>query len=307
MKIVKIFVTGATGFIGSNLVRGLIKNNYKVYALIRKNSKTTLIDDIKDKIEIFEYDGDINNLVEYFKEIKPDVVIHLASLFLSKHNTEDIENLIKSNILFGTQILEAMIKSDTKNIINTSTSWQHYNNEQYNPVCLYAATKQAFEDILKFYVEAYKITAVNLTIFDSYGAFDIRNKIIKKLYEILHTGETLNMSGGEQFIDLIYIKDIVEAYLTTIRLIQEDKVKDEMKKYYLNSNNPLRLKDAVKVFEEVNNKKVDIKWGMRPYREREVMETYKLGERLPNWEPKYSLKEGLTEINKIMEDKTWTN
>lgn len=300
MNIKKIFVTGATGFIGSNLVKKLLKENYEVHILVKTNSNMQLVEDIKDKLHIFEYEGSIQPLIEYFKETSPDLVIHLASLFLSEHKPEDIDNLVKSNILLGTQILEAMIKSNTKKIINTSTSWQHYNNEDYNPVCLYAATKQAFEDILKFYVEARGISAINLTIFDTYGAKDIRNKIINKLYEISNTGESIDMSYGEQTIDLIYIKDIIDAYITSINIMEKNEVK--MEKYCLNSDTPKKLKDVVKIFEKVNNTKTNINWGKRPYREREVMETYKAGKRLPNWYPKYTLEAGLQEIRNIMEE-----
>lgn len=304
MKIKKIFVTGATGFIGSNLVKALVEKEYEVYVLVKKNSNMMLIENVKDKIHIFEYEEDIQSLIEYFEKVSPDLVIHLASLFLSDHKTEDVENLIKSNILLGTQILEAMTKSNTKNIINTSTSWQHYNNENYNPVCLYAATKQAFEDILKYYVEAKKISAINLTIFDTYGANDVRNKIINKLYEISNTGECLNMSYGEQEIDLIYIADIIDAYMNSIKKIEEDNISEKMVKYCLNSDNPRKLKEVVEIFERINNKKLNINWGMRPYRAREVMNTYTLGERLPGWKPKYTLEDGFKEIRAIMEEKS---
>lgn len=243
------------------------------------------------------------SLIDYFNEVRPDLVIHLASLFLSEHKSNDIDNLVQSNILLGTQILEAMIETNTNNIINTSTSWQHYNNKEYNPVNLYAATKQAFEDILRFYTEAKGISAINLTIFDSYGAYDIRNKIINKLYNISNTDEILDMSFGEQKIDLIYIKDIIDAYLVAIDMLEEDKLEEKMVKYYLNSDNPIKLREVVEIFEEVNNSKLNINWGKRPYREREVMDTYKLGKRLPNWYPRYNLHQGLQEIKNIMEDK----
>lgn len=296
MKIKKIFVTGATGFIGSNLVKELVEKKYDVYILIKQDSKLKIIDEIINKIHIFEYDGNIQNLVKYFEEVKFDLVIHLASLFLSEHKTQDIDDLIKSNILLGTQILEAMVKSNTFQIINTATSWQHYNDESYNPVCLYAATKQAFEDILKFYVEVKNIKAITLTIFDTYGDNDTRKKLIPKLYEISESKEFLDMSMGEQYVDYIYIKDIIEAYLTTIKLMEEVNVENKLEKYYLNSDEPKTIKDVVNIFEKVNNVKLNIRWGKRLYRKREIMNTYKLGKRLPNWYPKYNLEKGFNEI-----------
>ena len=175
-------ITGATGFIGSNLVRVLLKNNSKITIITRKNSDYSKILDIKDKLNIYEYNGDIIELVNLFNLINPDLVIHLASSFILNHRLDEIDKLIDSNIRFGTQILEAMKLSNCKKIINTSSYYQHYNNEIYNPVNLYAATKQAFEDIIYYYSSSeYNIKSITLELFDTYGENDSRPKILNLL------------------------------------------------------------------------------------------------------------------------------
>src|SRR4051812_1833664 len=91
--------------------------------------------------------GSTERIVARLKACKPDVVFHLASLFVSDHRVQDVQNLVESNLLFGTQLLEAMAQAGVKRIINTGTSWQCP-----HPFNLYAATKQAFESILGYYV-----------------------------------------------------------------------------------------------------------------------------------------------------------
>ena len=285
-------ITGATGFIGSNLVRVLLKNNSKITIITRKNSNYSKILDIKDKLNIYEYDGDIIELVNLFNLINPDLVIHLASSFILNHRLDEIDKLIDSNIRFGTQILEAMKLSNCKKIINTSSYYQHYNNEIYNPVNLYAATKQAFEDIIYYYSSEYNIKSITLELFDTYGENDSRPKILNLLNNYANSKKALDMSLGEQILDITYIDDIVSAYLKTIQLIsiKEDNIPD---KYSLISENRIKLKDLVRLYEQVTNKKINVNLGAKPYRNRQIMNPWDKGKHLPQWQARISISEGI--------------
>ncbi|MBQ8997870.1 MAG: NAD(P)-dependent oxidoreductase [Clostridium sp.] len=285
-------ITGATGFIGSNLVRVLLKNNSKITIITRKNSDYSKILDIKDKLNIYEYNGDIIELVNLFNLINPDLVIHLASSFILNHRLDEIDKLIDSNIRFGTQILEAMKLSNCKKIINTSSYYQHYNNEIYNPVNLYAATKQAFEDIIYYYSSEYNIKSITLELFDTYGENDSRPKILNLLNNYANSKKALDMSLGEQILDITYIDDIVSAYLKTIQLIsiKEDNIPD---KYSLISENRIKLKDLVRLYEQVTNKKINVNLGAKPYRNRQIMNPWDKGKHLPQWQARISISEGI--------------
>lgn len=115
------------------------------------------------------------------ENINPDIVIHIASLTSVTHDYSTIENLLRSNIEFPTKLLEAMEVAGVKKFINTGTTWQNYNSADYEPVNLYAATKQAFEDILKYYIFAKGFSSITLRLFDTYGPNDTR----KNLYHYL--------------------------------------------------------------------------------------------------------------------------
>ena len=147
----KILITGVTGFIGQNLTKCLLENNnYDLYAVVRSQSDILHVD---KRITLFEYDSDIEKLIAFFQDEKFDGVVHLASLFLAKHCSSDINQLVHSNIQFGTELLEASKVANVKWFINTGTFWQNYHDEPYNPVNLYAATKEAFSIIAKYYTE----------------------------------------------------------------------------------------------------------------------------------------------------------
>ena len=287
----KILVTGANGFIGQNLVKVLLDKNYEVHCIVRVDSNTS---NISQNITIFKYDQNIDGLIEYFNEQKFDGLIHLASLFLATHTKNDISNLIFSNIKFGTELLEACKVSDVKWFINTGTFWQNYENEDYNPVNLYASTKEAFENIAKYYTETSNLIFTTIKLNDTFGANDTRNKVFNLWNKIAKSGETLEMSAGEQIIDISYIDDVVLAYEVLITHLSSDQKEDfKSKEFVVTNNEKYSLKELSKLFEEATNTKLSIKWGARPYREREVMIPYNNGEIVPNWKQKYTLKEAI--------------
>ncbi|SMD34354.1 Nucleoside-diphosphate-sugar epimerase [Reichenbachiella faecimaris] len=289
-----ILVSGYTGFVGSHLVRVLVERKNDVHVIVRPES--SLSDESwLEKISVYEYNQDIYDLADYMRNNSVEVVIHLASLFIAEHKTEDINKLIDSNIRFGTHILEAMKLADVSKIINTGTSWQHYNNLPYNPVCLYAATKEAFETLVEYYHQAKSISVITLKLFDTYGENDQRPKLINLLNKFSREGVELEMSAGEQLIDLVYIHDVIEAYqLATNRILDETKPINES--FAVSSGTQISLRELVAQFEEITGKRLNIQWGKRSYREREVMIPWLNYETLPGWQPKVSLKDGLKRI-----------
>ena len=71
--------------------------------------------------------------------------------------------LVQSNILFGAQLVKVLTLQGVTKLLNTGTPLQHFNNESHNPVCLYTATKQAFENIVKFYMEASDLKVITFS------------------------------------------------------------------------------------------------------------------------------------------------
>ena len=285
-------VTGATGFVGRHLVLRLVREGWKVHIVIREGSKHG-IPELAQAIN-HAHDGTTEGMIALVAEAKPDAVFHLASLFLSQHEPKDIASLVLSNILFGNQLLEAMRINGVSQFINTGTSWQHFNNEDYNPVCLYAATKQAFEDILAYYIEAASIKAITLQLFDTYGPEDPRPKLFHLLEKTAKSQEPLSMSPGEQLIDLVYIDDVIDAYLCAHKELETMAAGRQV--YAVSSGNPIPLKVLVQQYAEITKQTIAVNWGARPYRYREVLVPWNRGKRMEGWLPKISLIKGIRSI-----------
>lgn len=293
----KILMTGMTGFIGRHLGERFVQNGNEVFAIVRPTSRIDQFSPIVLRNASFLVCDNSNTVLDIITKLcaennRPDIVCHLAASQPINHTYSDIKDLIKSNVIFGTEILDAMVSNGIHNFINTGTFFQHYEDDEYNPVNLYAASKKCFEDILKFYSEARNLKYISLHLFDTYGADDKRGKILGLLKKIADNGETLKMSPGEQLIDVVYIDDIVDAFVTAGNYLAK-KQYDYCGTYGVSSMNPIPLKEVVKIFEEVSGKKLSIEWGGRPYREREIMIPWKSFKTLPGWSPKINLQEGL--------------
>lgn len=290
----KALVTGATGYVGSKLCARLLAEGWQVEAIIRTSGRP-LPEPLADKVHLHSHDGSTQSLIDSVSEAKPDVVFHLASLFIAEHRSEQVTDLINSNVLFGTQLIEACARAGVKRFINTGTSWQHYRSDAYDPVCLYAATKQAFEDILDFYVDAFRISAITLKLFDTYGPDDPRPKLLNLLRKHATTKEPLAMSPGEQLIDLVHIDDVCSAYLRAAELLLASDTLSSHKRYSVSSGQSHTLQEIVKILTQVTGFTLNIKWGGRSYRNREVM-TPKVGLIVPGWCPQHDLRSGFADL-----------
>lgn len=287
-------ITGATGFIGGHLVCRLVREGWEVHAVVRPESDMTSF--IKTRgVVVHTHDGTTAGLQGIVSAVAPSTVFHLASLFLSEHKSVDIERLISSNILFATQLAESMAQAGVWQLINTGTSWQHFEGDIYCPVNLYASTKQAFEAILRYYVESTPLRAVTLKLYDTYGPDDQRQKLFYLLRQVAKQQKPLVMSPGEQLIDLVHIDDVLDAYIIAADTLHQEKIAGH-EVFSVSSGAPIKLEELVSIYARLLGQELPIQWGGRPYRNREVMKPWDAGTLLNGWSPRISLEDGLRQL-----------
>ncbi len=291
MNPTRALITGGTGFIGSHLAGRLLADGWDVH-IITRCAGYGLLHEHADSYRFHIHDGSTESMDRIVAAARPEVVFHLASLFLSEHSASQLEALITSNILFATQLADAMAAHGVRLLVNTGTSWEHYGTPPVSPVNLYAATKQAFEAILRYYVEARGLRAVSLKLFDTYGPGDPRPKLFTLLRKVAANQDVLAMSLGEQLIDLVFIDDVVEAYILAAERLLADTVKGH-ECYAVSSGTPLELRELVELYGRVLGTPLPIEWGGRPYRQREVMVPWNTGTTVPGWHPKVALEQGI--------------
>jgi nucleoside-diphosphate-sugar epimerase len=288
----KAFLTGSTGFIGSHLLSHLSKAGWSVDVMARSNLESVRKHPAIDTA--YAYTGATDEVTHAISASKPDVVFHLASNFLASHDASQVRSLVESNILLGAQLLEAMRLAHVANLVNTGTAWQNFHSEEYAPVNLYAATKQAFEDIAAYYHHASGLKIVTLRLFDSYGPGDTRRKLIKILLDLARSGQSLEMSPGDQIIDLVHVDDLCSAFLTAaISLMNAPSATSAV--YALSGGHRVTVRGLIEIFEQILGRKLPVVFGARPHRDREVMVPW-VGLELPGWTPRISLVDGIGQL-----------
>ena len=289
----RVLITGATGFIGSHLARRLAGGGHETHVIIRPDSDCTGIAAFRSLMAIHVHDGETAQLINILASVRPEVTFHLASRFVAEHDSRQVSGLITDNLLFPTQLLEGLSHCGCRYLVNTGTAWQHHaGDDEYHPVCLYAATKQAFEALAQFYDEAHQLEMITLKLFDTYGPDDRRGKLLSILKQAAREGRPLALSAGRQKLDLVHVDDVVAAFILAAQSLLQGKVRG-MASYGVSSGRQIGLRELVALHSRISGDKIPIEWGARPYRRREVMTPWKNAPNLPGWRAKVSLEEGL--------------
>lgn len=285
----RVLITGATGYLGSQLARALAQSRAEVHVVHRVGSSLSRLAGCAAVAHV--HDGTPEGLKEILSAARPEIVYHLAAHYVAAHRPEDIAVLIAGNITFGTQLFEAMAATDCRRVVVAGTVWQHFGDTNEAPATLYAAMKEAQARILLYYADAFGFSAAQLCFADTYGPGDPRRKIFALLREAAETGETLAMSPGEQLLDIVYIDDVIAAFYAAGVVLR-----DTAPGCVLWMAKPLRrysLRQVVESWQNVTGRQVRIAWGSRPYREREVMSPWQTAPAVPGWMPKVRLEEGI--------------
>jgi len=276
----RVLISGATGFIGAGVTNRLLDLNAEVAAITRTRPKSESVNWISvAKSESFPS--------QQIAEFNPEVVLHLATRFQASHSPKDIKELISSNIEFGTNLLESA-KNSGAIFVNINSAWQHFESKSYSPVSLYAATKQAFADICQYYGET-GLDLRSLTIYDTYGPTDQRNKLVRQILSAVNNDEQIEMGRGDQLINLLFLGDVVSAILMISALPPATLIQD----YVVRAQDSISIRELVMGIEEVTGKEVKSNWGARNARPREMESDWVFGELLPAWKQQVELAEGL--------------
>ena len=288
----KVLVTGAAGYIGGFLSKGLLdRDDIEVYVLAHKTAPDK---QISKRAKVLKYYNDPRKLKEFFLKYRFDGVIHLAAVFVENHKADDIGSIIDGNIRLGMYLLEYSLSTKVKWFVNTASFWQHYNGVRHLPNSLYAASKLAFEDISSYYAMLGDLKIVTLELFGTYGPKDQRRKIFTYLNEAIESKKPLKMSPGKQLINIVYIKDVVNAYMILVDLLIRNK---RTKSHYsVFSKDALPLRKLVKLYLKIRNESLKVEFGGLPYRKFEYMKPAPNYPPLPGWTQEYSLTDGIREM-----------
>jgi len=288
----RALITGATGFVGGWLARRLVEQGWDVHVIVRPGSR---IDDLVELPSVVHVDDGVAPLHSIVAAAGPNVCFHMAGYYVGSHSDVDIRPLITDNLLFGTRLADALAAMGDCQMVNAGSYWQNAGGSSYHPVALYAATKQAFQDILQYYVESGRLGVVTLKFFDTYGPADRRPKLLNLLLAAAATQVPLAVSPGQQMIDLVHVDDAVGACLAVARPFSPASAPPPQC-YAVTSGAPLRLRDLVDRIERIIGQNVPVEWASRGYRWREMMDPWDVAPVVPGWAPQVHLEDGIQSL-----------
>ena len=295
-------ITGASGFIGRNLARELLASSWAVTALVRASSDLQSLEaeigDLK-QIDVIEIPDNLADCIKVIEQAHPDTVFHLAAMGSADHRASQIDQLLDVNIRLGVWLLESLhaIKASSGHkgpvpFVAAGSFWQHHGGTPaFEPTSFYAATKQAFEDLMRFYRDVANMPCVMLKLFDVYGPRDTRGRLVDLLMNAAYSGKTLKLSPGDQVVDLVHVNDVSRAFITAAKTLA-DRPQDLELAHTVPANQSLPLRNLVAQISEILGQEIPVQWGGRSYRLREVMNPWR-GDPLPDWQAEIDLKAGL--------------
>ena len=308
----KVVVTGGLGFIGSNLIKILIKKNYYVINLdkITYSSNFYNTKDFNKSKNYKFIKVDINNrkkILKIFKSFKPSVIFNLAAETHVDRSIDGPDSFIKSNILGVFNLLEAfrtysskikktkLIHISTDEVYGDVLNGRSKENDTYKPSSPYAASKASSDHLVFSYIRTYKIPAIITNCSNNYGPRQHPEKLIPKLiYNILNNKVLPIYGKGLNSREWIFVDDHCEALIK----INE---KGKLGNFYnigsnLNENNLNISKKLIKIAKEKISIRENVKIKFvkdRPGHDlRYALNSSKLIKSL-NWKPKTNILDGL--------------
>ena len=278
-----VFVTGAAGFIGSNLVLKLLDtvspvtivgmdnlNDY--YDVSIKNWRLAQIQAsaAKHPSSVWTFvKGDIADRAavdRIFAEWKPDVVVNLAAQAGVRYSITNPDAYIQSNLIGFYNILEACRHNPVAHLVYASSSSVYGTNKKVpystedkvdNPVSLYAATKKSNELMAHAYSKLYNIPSTGLRFFTVYGPAGRPDMAYFGFTNKLRKGQTIQIFNyGNCKRDFTYVDDIVEGVLRVMQGAPEKKNGEDglpippYAVYNIGNSNPENLLDFVQILSE---------------------------------------------------------
>ena len=272
-----ILVTGAAGFIGSNLVKRIYQETSSATVIGIDNMNTYYDVALKEfrLEELTKYSsfifvkGNIADkalITDVFEKYRPSVVVNLAAQAGVRYSITNPDAYVESNLVGFFNILEACRHNPVEHLVYASSSSVYGSNKKVpystsakvdNPVSLYAATKKSNELMAHAYSKLYNIPSTGLRFFTVYGPagrpdmayFGFTNKLVK--------GESIKIFNyGNCKRDFTYVDDIVEGVVRVMKKAPDKKNGEDglpvppYAVYNIGNQNPENLLDFVQILSE---------------------------------------------------------
>lgn len=299
-KTYKILVTGATGFVGSNLVRRLISNGHDIHILTRNlSNKWRLIDCFSD---LHNHTVDLlkqEELKGLMNKIEPDAIFHLATSGMYGGVSRPDAEVIETNLLGTVNLINACNDIDYKCFVNTGSSSEYGPKKEpmketdiCEPINFYGISKCAATLYGQSIAQTNDKPIIGLRLFSPFGPFDDKSRLITYAITNALQNKPLLLGNPTAVRDYIYIEDVLDVYLQSIEIASG--LKGEV--FNVGSGSQTTVTYIVNKIIEITDSKSEIKGNSFSRRAHDTEKWEANIEKISrsfNWRPKYHIDDGI--------------
>lgn len=297
----RVLVTGATGFIGSHLVRRLVHSGAEVHALTSTVSSVypTRLVDLRDQIALHEGNlTDRSAMDAVTARAQPELIFHLGAYTHVGKSWQRVDECVQANVQGTVNLLQALAGSGYRRFVYTGTS-EIYGDvdvpfaeaNQVNPISPYSVSKYAGERYCRMFHQGYEWPIVMVRPFNAYGPMQSPDRIIPEIVTRALRGQELKMTQGRQTREFNYVEDLVDGF---IRAGTVPGIEGEL--FNLGCGEEVAIRDLALTILDLMDNPIEAQIGALPDRPTEIWRMFsdstRARERL-GYEPQHSLREGL--------------
>lgn len=272
----RVLITGATGFIGSNVARRLVADGAQVGIFKRASSDVSRLGDAMESLTAFDVDlTDGEAVRQAVRSFTPDAILHLAMHYAVDHAPADVPKLVGTNVLGAINLLDAALELPDVFFVNTSTFFVYRESRgpvredaPLGPFNLYSLTKIHAEEACGYFSDHDGLRVATLRLSAPYGPADHVRRIIPFLVKSYLRGESPEMTSGEQRWDYVFIEDVVDAYAA---LLKTPTPPGRHEIFNIGSGEVVSAREIGDRLAAILNATTAPRWGATPQRPHEVM------------------------------------
>lgn len=266
---IRVFITGASGFVGANLARACVKKGYDVHLLLRPNKHLWRLHDILPQVTV--HNGTVLDETYLFKtlhRINPTYIFHLAAngAYPTQNNLEEI---IATNIEGTKNLLLASKDIPYTCFVNTGSSSEYgrknvpmKETDSCHPESYYAFSKLAATHMCQLFARENNKPICTFRLFSVYGPYEEPTRFVPTIMNNLLQHKPILITPGKQRRDFIYIDDVMRAYFAAA--VRGQKVKGEV--FNIGTGKEYANDEVVSHLFSVTKTKTQIKKGAYPKR-----------------------------------------
>lgn len=216
----RTIVTGATGFVGANLARRLLREGHELHLLVRPDHNPWRIEALGAAAQVHEVAfDDATRLAHVMASVRPEWVFHLAT-----HGAYSWQNdaraIVHTNMLGTIGLVEACLAAGAEAIVNTGSSSEYgfkdhapTEGERIDPNSVYAVTKAAATLYCQHIARTHGVRLLTLRLYSAYGPYEDPQRLIPRLIVRGLAGALPPLVDPTVARDLVYVEDVCDAFL----------------------------------------------------------------------------------------------